>query len=88
MVENQDSDLKTHDDKQKFSNDTDIGETIQRSGMYERDEEIIPTIRTIKKVVEHRRYSPVEFRINEQDGRLAVRFTGNYDKSYSFCPGR
>ena len=88
MDENQDSELKTHDDKQKCTTDTDNAETIQKSDMYDRDEEIIPTIRTIKKVVEHRRYSPVEFRINEQDGRLAVRFTGNYDKSYSFCPGR
>jgi len=80
--ENQDSELKTHDDKQKCTTDTDNAETIQKSDMYDRDEEIIPTIRTIKKVVEHRRYSPVEFRINEQDGRLAVRFTGNYDKSW------
>lgn len=80
--ENQDSELKTHDDKQKCTTDTDIGETIEKSGMYDRNEEIIPTIRTIKNVVGHIRYSPVEFRINEQDGRLAVRFTGNYDKSW------
>lgn len=32
--------------------------------------------------MERTRYSPVQFRINEQDGRLAVSFTGNYDKSW------
>jgi hypothetical protein len=40
---------------------------------------IIPTGRVIKQVVERQRFSPVEFRINEQDGRLAIRFTGHYD---------
>ena len=46
------------------------------------DEEIIPTPRAIENVVERKRYSPVEFRINEQDGRLAIRFTGYYDKGW------
>lgn len=41
--------------------------------------EMIPTRRTIENIVDRIRYSPVEFRINEQDGRLAVRFTGHYD---------
>ena len=44
--------------------------------------EMIPTRRTIENVVDRIRYSPVEFRINEQDGRLAIRFTGNYDREW------
>jgi integrase/recombinase XerD len=28
------------------------------------------------------KYGPVEFRINEKDGRLIIRFTGNYDRSW------
>jgi integrase/recombinase XerD len=41
--------------------------------------EIIPARRIVEKAVERLRYGPVEFRINEQDGRLALRFTGHYD---------
>lgn len=41
--------------------------------------EMIPASRIIEKVVKRERFSPVEFRINEQDGRLAIRFTGHYD---------
>jgi len=41
--------------------------------------EIIPARRVIERVVERQRFSPVEFRINEQDGKLAIRFTGHYD---------
>ena len=44
--------------------------------------EMIPTRRTIENVVDRIRYSPVEFRINEQDGRLAIKFTGNYDREW------
>jgi integrase len=44
--------------------------------------EMIPTRRTIENVVDRIRYSPVEFRINEQDGRLAIRFTGHYDREW------
>jgi integrase/recombinase XerD len=44
--------------------------------------EIIPAQRTIKKVVDQSRFGPVEFRINEQNGRLAIRFTGHYDKEW------
>lgn len=32
--------------------------------------------------VKNGKYSPVEFRINEKDGRLLVKFTGNYDKAW------
>jgi integrase/recombinase XerD len=46
------------------------------------DDEIIPSEKNIKKVIERRRFSPVEFRINEQDGRLAIRFTGYFDQDW------
>jgi hypothetical protein len=36
------------------------------------DKEIIPSGKTIERVLDRRRSSPVEFRINEQDGRLAI----------------
>lgn len=46
------------------------------------DDEIIPATKAIRNVVERKRYNPVELRINEQDGRLAIRFTGYYDKEW------
>ena len=46
------------------------------------DQEIIPTSRIIEKVVDRKRFSPVEFRINEQDGDLAIKFTGQYDNEW------
>jgi hypothetical protein len=59
---------------------------------YESEDEMIPARRTIERTVERKRYAPVEFRINEQDGRLAVKFTGRYDgewmeeiRSYGNC---
>jgi integrase/recombinase XerD len=48
----------------------------------DREAEIIPTRRIIEKVVERPRFSPVELRINEHDGRLAIRFTGHYDEEW------
>jgi integrase/recombinase XerD len=33
-------------------------------------------------VVERHRYGPVEFRINSDDGRLVIRFTGRYDQEW------
>jgi integrase/recombinase XerD len=44
--------------------------------------EMIPTKKIIEKVVKRSRFSPLEFRINEQDGRLAIRFTGHYDAEW------
>jgi integrase/recombinase XerD len=43
---------------------------------------IIPMTRVIKQVVERQRFSPVEFRISEKAGRLAIRFTGHYDREW------
>lgn len=44
--------------------------------------DIIPQESKIVKVVDRQRYDPVEFRINESDGRLAIRFTGFYNKEW------
>jgi site-specific recombinase XerD len=43
---------------------------------------LIPAERTIIKVVNSPKFSPVEFRINDKDGRLSIRFTGYYDKEW------
>jgi len=53
----------------------------ERSEPYGGDE-LLPGNRKIEKLVNRQRYSPVEFRINEQDGRLAIRFTGRYDSEW------
>jgi integrase/recombinase XerD len=44
------------------------------------DTEMIPAFQTIEKVVNRPRSGPVEFRINEKDGRLAIRFKGRYEE--------
>lgn len=43
---------------------------------------LIPSQKTIKKIVDRPLFGPVEFRINEKDGRLAIRFTGRYEKEW------
>jgi integrase/recombinase XerD len=48
----------------------------------DRESDLIPEYRTIEKVIETSRYGPVEFRIDETDGRLAIRFSGYFDKSW------
>jgi integrase/recombinase XerD len=53
-----------------------------RSGTEDQVDELIPDKRKFEKIVERQRYSPVEFRINELDGRLAIRFTGDYDQDW------
>jgi integrase/recombinase XerD len=55
---------------------------VRRPEQKAKDEEIIPAGRIIEKVVDRQRFSPVEFRINEQDGRLGIRFTGQYDSEW------
>jgi len=42
----------------------------------------IPQGKEIRKVVDRHRYDPVEFRINEADGRLVIKFTGHYDPEW------
>jgi hypothetical protein len=46
------------------------------------EEEMIPGRTEIRNVVERQRSGPVEFRMNENDGYLVVRFTGFYDKEW------
>jgi integrase/recombinase XerD len=48
----------------------------------ETEVEMIPSRRNIEQVINRPRYGPVEFSINEKDGRLAIRFTGFYDKEW------
>jgi hypothetical protein len=48
----------------------------------ESEEEIIPSVRSVEKVVTRQRFSPVEFRINVEDGKLSIRFTGHYDSDW------
>ncbi len=71
---------KNLEDKQsKSAPDQRTGLTVNKPENKDSETEIIPTRRIIEKAVERERFSPVEFRINEQDGRLAIRFTGHYD---------
>ena len=44
--------------------------------------EMIPTQIELEKVVDRSRFEPVEFRINEKDGLLAIRFTGQHDQEW------
>jgi integrase/recombinase XerD len=44
--------------------------------------DIIPQERQITRVIRRPKFSPVEFRINENDGRLAISFTGNYNQEW------
>ena len=52
----------------------------QKPETEEAETEMIPAQRVIEKVLDRPRFAPVEFRINEKDGRLAIRFTGHYDQ--------
>jgi integrase/recombinase XerD len=53
--------------------------TVNKPETDDSEPEMIPIRRIIERVVDRQHFSPVEFRINEQDGRLAIRFTGQYD---------
>jgi integrase/recombinase XerD len=46
------------------------------------DDEIIHATRAISSVVERKEYSPVEFTMNESEGKLIIRFTGRYDREW------
>ena len=48
----------------------------------EDDDEIIPPAREIKNVAERKEFSPVEFTMNEGEGKLIIRFTGRYDREW------
>jgi integrase/recombinase XerD len=55
---------------------------VNKTRISDAADEIIPSERNIIRVIERDRFNPVEFRINEEDGRLAIRFTGYYDQDW------
>jgi len=74
---------KNNEDRQsKPATNQDTVISVNKPGINDFKPEMIPTRRIIESVVDRPQYSPVELRINEQDGRLAVRFTGYYDKKW------
>jgi site-specific recombinase XerD len=77
---NQASEFNRSDTRKKSENE--VPDSMQKSVSFDRDDEILPNESSFKKVAERVRYNPVEFRINEQDGRLAIRFTGLYNNSW------
>jgi integrase/recombinase XerD len=70
------------DEQSKSAPDQRTVLTVNKPETKDSDADIIPIKKIIKQVVERERFSPVEFRINEQDGRLAIRFTGHYDREW------
>lgn len=46
------------------------------------DDDIIPVTKVFKPVCERKSYSPVEFNLNEGEGKLIIRFTGRYDREW------
>jgi|WetSurMetagenome_2_1015567.scaffolds.fasta_scaffold07375_3 integrase/recombinase XerD len=70
------------DSQKSYPGDAIPESDCKKSVIIDSNDELIPANRTIRKVVGRERFDPVEFRINEEDGRLSVRFTGFYDKSW------
>jgi integrase/recombinase XerD len=62
--------------------DPDQIPNIQDAKNEDREEGMIPSQKTIIRIVDRPRSGPVEFRINEKDGRLAIRFIGRYEKEW------
>jgi len=74
-------------DPAQYSREKDRADAIpvsdnKKSGSADSDNEFIPSNRTIRKFIGRDRFDPVELKINEDDGKLSVRFTGYYDKSW------
>ena len=74
------SDTSGNDTKPEESGKIATG-SVKRPPLHEADDDIIPSEKNIIRVFK-RRFNPVDFRINEQDGRLAIRFTGDYDQDW------
>jgi integrase/recombinase XerD len=68
---------------QAFRGKADI-DISSLAGGQEKDleDELIPGIEKITSVVDPPGFGPVEFRLNEVDGRLSVRFTGLFDPDW------
>jgi integrase/recombinase XerD len=74
--------VKHEDIKSQCAPEKWVGLIVNNQETIESETEIIPDKKKIEKLVNRQRYSPVEFRINEQDGRLAIRFTGHFDNAW------
>jgi hypothetical protein len=59
-----------------------INQGSRKTEIADFETELIPVRKTIEKVVDRPRFGLVEFRINEKDGRLAIRFTGHYEQEW------
>lgn len=60
---------------------TEYIDSIHKAENTSSDDEIIPGEEIIRKLSNRPRFNAVEFRI-KQDGRLAIKFTGSYDKDW------
>jgi len=84
LTHNPDSNVPELPDKaeSKPAKGPDAGSASPTPESEEIDREMIPAQRNDEQVINRPQYGPVEFRINEKDGRLAIRFTGLYDKGW------
>lgn len=89
LTQNQGDETPAKVKDRSISNETTLqtekrpeNELMGKSKIPVSDNDIIPSEKNIKKVIERYKFSPVEFRISEQDGRLAIRFTGYYDQDW------
>ena len=56
--------------------------TFNKNEKQDAEPEIIPDLESAERLVSRPGFDPVEFRINETDNQLAIRFTGHYDKEW------
>ncbi len=74
---------KVNFDKQGFSEaPVSVKTGLDVSPKVESEDQMIPGEETIRNVIGSRHLNPVEFRIDERCGKLAIRFTGYYDKDW------
>jgi integrase/recombinase XerD len=77
-----DAERNDEDRQVKSLPDQETALAVSKSESTDSEVEMIQPRRIIERVVDRERFSPVEFRINEHDGRLAIKFTGYYDKNW------
>ncbi len=74
---------KVNFDKQGSSDGrVNVNTGLNAEQKVESEDEMIPGEATIRKVIGSRHFNAVEFRIDERFGKLAIRFTGYYDKDW------
>jgi hypothetical protein len=71
-----DAERNDEDRQVKSLPDQETALAVSKSESTDSEVEMIQPRRIIERVVDRERFSPVEFRINEHDGRLAIKFTG------------